>query len=148
MKRRIALLLTLALAFTAATFTRSGSVTKAQNQNKAVFDTGMVVLGPNQKLRVAFSAGGDSGSLAVREIMYMSPTCAPAGACRYQVASESDLGPFNLMAGEAASFDMTGSGSGVRIVARTNIKNATATVQIIDVVTGNIESFSLGITNI
>ena len=33
MKRRIALLLSLALAFSAASFTRPGSVTKAQNQN-------------------------------------------------------------------------------------------------------------------
>ena len=142
MKRRIALLLTLALAFTAATFMRSDSVTSAQNQTKMVFDTGLLTPGPNQKVRVSFSAGGDSGSLILTKLSYLSQTCDAHDVCMTSVASQESAGPYHLDAAQAIVIDATSEGYATRIIARTNIKNVTVTVEIIDTITGNIESFT------
>lgn len=142
MKRKITLIIALALAFTVGTVMRSDSVTKAQNTNRSVFDTGLITLGPNQKLRFVVSAGTDGGTLLVDEIVYQQQACTPNGACRHDVANQNTLGPLNLMPREAATFDMANSGSGVRIVARTNIKDPRGMILIINTITGNIDSLT------
>ena len=139
MKRRIALLLTLALACTAASFIRSDSVTRAQNTNRSVFDTGLISLGANQRLRVSFSAGGDSGSLVIKKLSWLGQSCDVHGVCMTAVSAQEDAGPYQLSAGEAIVIDVTGAGF-TRVVTRTNIKNLKVIATIIDTTTGESQS--------
>jgi len=142
LKRKIAL--TSALMFTVAVMAlmRSDSSTRAQNQNRFVYDTGLVTLGPGQTMKVSFSANGDSGQLLVSLGSYVSGTCSPDNICRHNLASETSHGPVSLMNHEAVTIDvpMAPGASGVRVMTRTNIKNVTVTVSILDAL-GNIVSY-------
>ena len=91
-------------------------------------DTGVITLGVGQVLRITIASEGfESNNFAVRFawMKYMPAGCNTEGVCRHTIQSEGATAPVNVGAGEAASFEMQGTGSGVRVVVRASFGDVT-----------------------
>ena len=145
MKRRISLSIALALSVGLVLLTNSDSTVKAQNQMRAVADTGVVVLGPNQVLRLGIVNYRETDfNVRFRQIKYTQGVCSD-GVCKQTISSQTASAPITLMPGEAASFDIPASFQGgvfvgVRGVVLSNSRNVRVNAMIIDTVTGQVDS--------
>ena len=140
MKRKITLSIALVLSLTIILLTSSDSRVEAQNQIKVVADTGVVTLGPNQKLRVSIMFDGFEGGerIAFRSIVYAPGVCS-GGICKSAVASQTTSAVITLQPGEAALFDMIDPQGQVKVLS--NSQKARVNILIIDSVTGEIVSY-------
>jgi hypothetical protein len=141
MKRRIALSIALALGVLLVSLASSDSTARAQKQARFSADTGIVTLGPNQVLRVtAVVDGADFLALRFRRMQYAQGTCA-GEVCKLASVTDLILDPVTVMAGQAASMNLTQDGfNGVRIVVQSNRRNVRATATVINTVTGETTS--------
>lgn len=143
MKRKITLTMALALGCLLVSLTGSDSTVRAQQQAKFRADTGIVTLGPNQVLRVTATAdvdGNDFLAVRFRRIQYGQGTCA-GEVCKLASVTDLIIDPITLMAGEAASMNLSQDGfKGVRIMVQSNRRNVRATATIINTVTGETTS--------
>jgi hypothetical protein len=143
MKRRIAFSIALGLSIVGVALLSSDSTVGAQNQMRLVGDTGIVMLGPNQTLRVAATPGDVDGAdfLVFRRMEYAQNGCN-AGACKYSVASQTTSPTMTLLPGEARFMDTTfDDQSTVRVLALSNSRKLRVSVQIIDRATGEVNAF-------
>lgn len=141
MKRKITLSIALLIALSAVALTDSDATVEAQNQLRYVADTGVVTLGPNQKLRVSLGdVNGDGAAFRARRIGYQSAGCAN-GVCRLAADPQDPTGTVYLTAGEAATVDFIGTDlSGTRITITSNDRNLKVNAMIIDTATGYVSS--------
>ena len=146
MKRKITLSIALALSVISLALVSFDSAARAQQRRRCTADTGIVALGQNQKLRVVVTGMGGNDAITVRfrRVQYEQGACN-GGVCKLASVTDLIIDPFTLMAGEAASMDITPmpGASGVRAVVVSNRRNVRATAAIIDTVTGETTSTSL-----
>ena len=145
MKRTITLSIALVVSVILVSLTSFDSSAQPQQRLRCTADTGVVTLGPNQKLRVVVTGMGGNDALTVRfrRMQYAQGACN-GGVCKLSSVTDLILDPVTLMAGEAAFTDITQDGfAGVRAVVRSNLRNVRVTAAIIDTVTGETTSTSL-----
>ena len=139
MRRKIILSIAVILSITLLLLTSSDSTVKAQNQIRVVADTGIVTLGPNQKLRVSvMEAGSDNITLenyVFRRMTYTQSVCN-GGICKSVVSSQTTSPVKTLQTGEAALFDMIDPQG--RVMVLSNSQRTKVTAMIIDTVTGDV----------
>lgn len=117
---------------------------QAQAHSRRFVDTGLVIAGPNQKIRLTVSAADPGDALKVRftVINYGQGECA-GNVCRSAVVSRTETGIVNLAPGEAAFLegdpDRPIIAGRSRIVVEGN-KPMLVNLQIIDAVTGQVTS--------
>ena len=111
---------------------------KGQGQQRRRFraDTGVVTLGLGQVLRITIASEGFESSVGFAWTKYMLASCNTDGVCRHTVQSQGVTAPVNVGAGEAASFDVQGTGGGVRVSVRVSTSDVTGDAQIINTATG------------
>jgi hypothetical protein len=89
-------------------------------------------------------SGSEMIKLRFRWIKYMAAGCNSDG-CRHTVASQGVTGPVELGANEAASFEVQGTGDGVRIIVETNSAGERVVFHSINA-DGTVSSFFLDVT--
>ena len=123
----------------------SDSAAQPQQRMRCTADTGVITLGPNQKLRVVVTGTGGNDAITVRfrRMQYAQGACN-GGVCKLGSVTDLILDPVTLMAGEAAFIDIPQGGfAGVRAVVQSSLRNVRVTAAIIDTVTGEPTSTSL-----
>ena len=143
MYRRIALTIALAVGVLSLSLVSSASTARVQKQNKFAWDTGVVMLGPDQVLRlsIVFDDGTGPHIVRFRRIEYTPGTC-DGGVCAHQVASDTTSAPVTLAAGEAASVNILGTtyGGNGRGIVLSNSKDVRVNALVIDTATGKVVS--------
>ena len=139
MSRRIALTIALVLALLSLLLLSSGSTARAQNQNKFTWDTGVVMPGPNQILRITVTLV-EPGPHEVRfRFMGYDPGICQSGICTHQVGLQVTLLPVTLNQDETASFDIPNNvGFGLRGIVASKSSGMRVQACIVDTVTGTI----------
>jgi hypothetical protein len=145
MKCRLRLLTALVLGAVLLSLTSSDSMAQ-QGRRRFSADSGIVTLGPNQKLRVAISgdfdgdADVDVADFVFRRIGYIEQDNI------YRVASQATTDPIRLTQGGGASIDINqGEFDAVRCVVSGNLigtdaRSARVTVQVINRTTNQVDS--------
>ena len=143
MKRRITLSIALVMSVVFTSLMSSDSTAQAQQRQRCTADTGVITLGPNQKLRVVVTGMGGNDTITVRfrRMQYAQGACN-GGVCKLASVTDLIIDPVTLMPGEAASMDITPmpGASGVRAGVVSNRRNVRATAMIVDTVTGETTS--------
>jgi hypothetical protein len=108
-------------------------------------DTGVITLGLGQVLRITIASEGfESNAVAVRFawMKYGPAVCNAEGVCRHVIQSQGVTAPVNVGPSQAASFDLSGSGDGVRIevLANSDSANTEDSMIIINAATGEVTS--------
>jgi hypothetical protein len=118
--------------------------TQAQPPSKFRADTGVVTLGMGQILRITISSEGFEATSSVRVrfawMKYMLASCNPEGVCRHTIQSQGMTAPVNVPRNEAASFDVQGTGGGVRVGVFVAAGDVNADAVIINTATGEVVS--------
>lgn len=137
MKRRIILSIALTLSIVLVSLMSSDSTVKAQNQVRIIADTGMVTLGPNQKLSISVVFDDTDGAekVSFRRIVY-SPGACSGGICKFIASSQAATNPLTMLPGETALFDMIDPHGQVKVLS--NSRKARVNILIIDTVTGKV----------
>jgi hypothetical protein len=144
--RRSLLVTFAALSLILMSFVISDSPARAQQRRRPVtFDTGIVPLGMNQKLRLSVTGDFDGDGavdaadyVVFRAMKYSQGVCSGA-ACKLVNVGTTTTGPLTLAAGEAATFELVATTYGRGIVT-TNRKNVRVTASIINTLTGETTS--------
>ena len=134
MKRQIIFsnVLTLALLISLVSLPTTA---RGQRPQRFKADTGFVSLSQGQVLRVSVSVDPTVDTPArVRFgwMKYIAAGCNNDGVCRHSVASQDATAPATLSAGEAASFDVQGTGAGARVIVFSSSRDVRVTAQIIN----------------
>lgn len=147
MKRNYVILTTFILS---VVFLSSYFDLSVKGQRTAVFDTGIISLGPNQILRVSIVGdwnGDGRDDIGVRQIRYSQGTCNSDGVCRMFTADQTNMPPLMIASGEAVTMDIAPlpNSSGIRAIVRTSGNRRTKiNVMIIDTMTGQVTSAQTG----
>jgi hypothetical protein len=116
----------------------------AQPRARFRADTGVVTLGLGQVLRITISSEGfeDGNPVRVRFawMKYMLASCNTEGVCRHTIQSQGVTAPVNVPPNEAASFDVQGTGGGVRVGVFVATGDVTGDAVIINTATGEVVS--------
>jgi hypothetical protein len=142
MKRRLTLSIALILSVVSLSLVSSDSTARAQQRQRFRFDSGLIIPGPHQKLRLTVDAGAGNDAITVRfrRVEYMQGVCRSDGVCQHSVSSQTTTNPITLTPGEAALYDVTDGTSntliGVRGVVLSNSRDVRVNVQLIDAATG------------
>jgi hypothetical protein len=141
MTRRSLSLLVVSLALA---LTGSDSSAQAPPLRRVVADTGLITLGPNQRLRLTLStrAGGEVLS-SIRQLSYGPGSCA-AGVCTHPLLSRTTSDPVVLDANQGASFDIPNTAFAVRGIVLTNGRNLRVQAEIVDETTNQIIAICIG----
>jgi hypothetical protein len=139
MKRRVALSLALVASVVLLSLWRSASPVQAQSA--ATIPVGFTTLFATQSLRITAVNldGTNTASVRFQRQGYTQDSCS-GGVCKHVVVSQEATAPTTLLPGEAASFDIPSTGSGVRGVALSNSRNVLVTAMIIDTATGEVQT--------
>jgi hypothetical protein len=144
MRRKITLSIALALSIALVSLTGSELTATAQRRVGRVVDTGLVMLGPNQTLRItALNKGPEASTIRFRTTQYSQTVCSN-GVCRHTAATPNISGPLTVAPGEAVSIDAMSSSSGVRMVAAPDgqdYDNWTYLMAVIDVNSGKVVAY-------
>ena len=139
MKHKITLSIALALSLVLISLTASDSTVSAQpQQQRAVFDSGMVTLGANQALRVTIVGdwnGDNDVNVRFRQTEYTQEGTCSGGVCKYAVASQNTTAPLTLTPGEAATQTLLATTYG-RSTVFSNSRHVRVTAAIINTLTG------------
>jgi hypothetical protein len=146
MKRRILLLLSLALAVSIVFLSMKSADTtvNAEPPQKFVWDTGIVTLDEGQVLRVVSVDGELGGGLygeVIRRIEYQQTGCE-AGICKHSVASQTVSPLISHAPNEGVSIDTPIGGGIWRIVGVTNNRNARVNTIVFDTSTQRVVSIA------
>src|SRR2546429_9805779 len=101
-------------------------------------DTGVITLGMGQVLRITVNGrdGNDTFRVRFAWMKYMPSGCNTDGVCRHTVQSQGVTAPVNIGANEAASYDVQGTGGGVRVSVFVAAGDVNGDAQIINTATG------------
>lgn len=141
MKRKIMITIALALSIFLVSLMSSDSSVQAQRQPRFTADTGVITPGPNQRVRLSVVGdwnGDGRDDIGLRAITYSQGNCSPDGVCIHTPSSQTSS-RIMPMPGEAATFDIPNTGSGVRGIVTSN-RPMVVNAQIIDVETGNVDA--------
>ena len=138
--KTVASAITLAVSVSLLLLVSSGSPTQAQLRGKLFhWDTGVVVLGPNQVLRIVGDWNGDGDTtVGFREIRYGQGACN-GPVCKLVIIGTTTSGPHNVSAGEAISLELVATTYGRGIVT-SNRRDVQVTASIINTTTGETTS--------
>lgn len=130
-----------ALSVGFASLTISDTPAQAQGNRRLTADTGVVTLGPNQKLRVTANVISGNGNAGVqfRRLGYAQEACN-GGVCRHIiVGTGAGAGPHIIAPNEAIwiDIDRTAGESAVRAVVISN-RPVQVNAQIIDTTSGEV----------
>ena len=105
-------------------------------------DTGVVYIGGSQVLRVTVNGLGGNDTIRARFawMKYMPAGCNTDGVCRHVIQSEGATAPVNVAPNQAASFDVQGTGNGVRVEVRVSTGDVIGDACIINSATGEVTS--------
>src|SRR6478672_1630514 len=113
---KVSIALTLITLLSAAMW---APTTSAQQRKRFRADTGVVTLGMGQVLRITLSSEAFEDQNVIRPrfvwMRYGPMVCNTEGVCRQMVQSHGTTAPVTVNQSEAASFDMQGTGGGVRV---------------------------------
>jgi len=141
MKRNITIALA-TLSMILVSLVSSNSSARAQGRRIVTFDTGVVTLGPNQKLRLTITGGDvDTDSpttIGFRGTKYTQGVCG-GSVCQLVNAGITTTGPLTVAAGEAVSFELVATTYGRGIVS-SNRRDVRVTASIINTLTGETTS--------
>jgi hypothetical protein len=145
MKRRITLSIALALSVVLVSLMSSDSTVQAEPPQRFSVDTGFIIPGPHQKVRLTITGFGFADELLrvqFRRITY-SPDACSGGICKHIIALNETSDPITVMPGEAAFSDISDGTSnfGVRGIVSSNRRDARVTVMIIDTLTDEVVAF-------
>ena len=91
----------------------------AQQRRRFRADTGVVTLAVGQILRITIASEGFESENLIKPrfawMRYGPMNCNPQGICRQMVQAQGTTAPIIINQSEAASFDMQGTGGGVRV---------------------------------
>ncbi|MEK6282696.1 MAG: hypothetical protein AABN95_20235 [Acidobacteriota bacterium] len=110
MKRRITLSLALVSVLLLSLMNSYSTTNAQQRPQRFRFDTGLIIPGPHQILRITVATGSGDDKLTFvrfRRMEYMQATCDSAGVCKHVLSSQTMTDPIMLASGEAAVFDVT-----------------------------------------
>src|SRR6266513_1295008 len=90
---------------------------QGQQGRKLRGDTGVITLGMGQVLRLTVNGrdGNDAFRVRFAWMKYMPAGCTTDGVCRHTIQSQGVTAPVNVGANQAASYDVQGTGGGVRV---------------------------------
>jgi hypothetical protein len=93
-----------------------------------VGDSGIVTLGPNQRLRITVvgTGGATDATVRFRQTTYSDGVC-DAGVCTHAVVSQTTSAPTVLSQGEGASIEVDDTAFGVRV----QVLSSTARVRVL-----------------
>ena len=105
-------------------------------------DTGVLTLGLGQVLRVTVNGrdGNDTFRVRFAWMKYMPSGCNTDGVCRHTIQSQGVTAPVNIAANEASSYDVQGTGGGVRVSVFVAAGDVNGDAQIINTATGEVTS--------
>ena len=134
MKRKmtLSLMLTLSMLLSLVSFTLTAQGQPPPQRFRA--DSGVVTLAANQILRitVAGDAGNDAIRVRIRWMQYSTQGCSGMPpVCRHMVVSQGAMPAETLGSDDALSFDVPGTGNGVRLLVLSN-RQVQVLAQIID----------------
>ena len=157
MKRRIILSIALTLSIISVLLMSSDSSVKAQQgqlRGTYTFGTGVIALPASQNLSVAVVALGDANGdgridgndyivVRYRQTRYAKTGCE-SGVCRYAVESQTTSPPMISAPNQSSKLDVMGNQIGpdaaVSIEVLSSSRNARATMQLTDALTGQVQS--------
>ena len=139
MFRGIAFPIALAVTLLSLLLLSFESTARAQNQNKLVWDTGVVMPGPNHILRITATLL-QPGPHEVRfRIVGYDPGICQGGVCTHQVGFQVTLLPVTLNQDETVSFDIPNNiGFGLRGIVASKSFEVRVNACIVNTVTGTI----------
>lgn len=142
MKQRIILSIALILSIVLVSLTSADQVAQAQNQLRAVGDTGVIKLGPGQQLRVTVAAGVFYNDLRVSYVRtgYTDSECRTDVACKLFVTSQTTSPVIGLSEGEALVVDGADLVVWQRIMIMSNRPDVTITAIVFDTSTQRVVS--------
>jgi hypothetical protein len=107
-------------------------------------DTGVVYVGGSEVLRITVTGLGGADAIRVRFawMKYMPAGCNTDGVCRHVIQSQGVTAPVNIGPNQAASFEIQGTGSGVRVevLGDFNLDGAVSAQDIVNSATGEVTS--------
>ena len=133
----------LAACLGAAIFMRSDAAMAAP-ADRFFGDTGVVKLGPDQKLRVIVYGGGGSDTAETRvrfvQQQYIDfVMCNPGEVCSLQI-SASHINTAVMAANQSLMVERSSPTGAVRITVEADRKNTRAIAEIVDISTGEVQS--------
>jgi hypothetical protein len=138
---RVLIALTVIILLSVATLTPTIS---AQQRHRFRADTGVVTLGMGQVLRITLSSEAFESNNVIKPrfvwMRYGPMNCNTEGVCRQLVQSQGMTTPLNINQNEAASFDMQGTGGGVRVSVFVAAGDVNGDALIINSATGEVVS--------
>src|SRR5882724_10077503 len=140
MKRQSRLSLVMVLTLFVSMLCLPFQVQGQQPPNRFRSDTGVITLGIGQKLVVYIGGSRDAVRVRFAWMRYMPAGCYNDGVCRHVIQSEGATAPVNLGPNQAASFEVQGTGGGVRIEVRVATGDVTGDECIINSATGEVTS--------
>jgi hypothetical protein len=131
MKRKMtfSLMLTLSLLLSLVSFPATAQAAPPRFK----FDSGVVPPAMGQVLRITFNGtgGDDTIRVRIRWMQYMAQGCSGMPpVCRHMVVSEGTTPVETLGPGDALSFDVQGTGAGVRVI----VESSSPKVRVLGVV--------------
>ena len=140
-RTRVLIAVTLIILLSVATLAPTIS---AQQRHRFRADTGLVTLGMGQVLRITLSSEAFEDANVIRPrfvwMRYGPMNCNTEGVCRQMVQSQGTTTPVNVSQNEAASFDMQGTGGGVRVAVFVATGDVNGDALIINSATGEVVS--------
>jgi hypothetical protein len=105
-------------------------------------DTGVIYVGGSQVMRITVNGLGGADAIRVRFawMKYMPAGCNADGVCRHTIQSQGVTAPVNIGANQAASYDVQGTGGGVRVSVFVAAGDVNGDAQIINAATGEVTS--------
>jgi hypothetical protein len=125
---RVPSLASLGLGLALLLATGPDSLAQAPPPLAVVGDSGVVILGSNQKLRLTVVGKGGAGDATIRfrTTTYADGAC-DAGVCTHAVVSQTTSAPTVLSQGEGASIEIDSAPFGVRV----EVLGSTARVRVL-----------------
>ena len=156
MKRKIILTIALVLSIVAVSLITSDATATAAPPQRFVADTGLIIPGPHQKLRLSVTGDYDGNGqvdgvdyVVMRRMEYAQGPCTSDGVCKLTLASQSATDQIRLRAGEAATLEIVDGTSntmmGLRGIVTSNHRDVRVTLQLIDTHTGQTESMLMAL---
>lgn len=142
MRRKSILSIALVVGAVLISLVSFNSTVSAQQGSFFVADSGVITLGPNQKLRVIATTASDNQSIAIK-----FRRCTLVQQTGVFTVDSSQISQVMLIApNQARFFDVVPDASGAAIRARVGSKRAdfVVTFQIINITTGEIQSYTNG----
>ena len=120
MKRQSTLSLVIAVSLLISIVSLPSRTQAQQSTKRFRGDTGVMTLGIAQVLRITVNGNAGADMIRVRFawMKYMPAGCNTEGVCRHVVQSEGVTAPVNVGPNQAASFEVQGTGNGVRVEVR------------------------------